>query len=88
MLAVVIEISNSQTNWDLAYLADQHVVETSEYVNVVIGIKLDSGRTPKAELSLWRPQYAEEGPDNVFGIRVRNIFRGKRRSEELMLVYD
>lgn len=87
MLAVVIKISNSQTKWNLAYLADQHVVETSEYVKVVIGIKLDSGGTLKAELSLWRPQYAEEEPDDVFGIRVRNIFRGKRRSEELMLVY-
>lgn len=57
---VIIEISNSQTTKDLGYLADQYIVETSGSVKVVVGIKLDYGRTLKAELSLWRPQIVEE----------------------------
>jgi hypothetical protein len=57
---VIIEISNSQQQKSLAYLADQYIVETSGSVKVVIGIKLDYGRTLKAELSVWRPQYVME----------------------------
>ena len=57
---VIIEISNSQTTKDLAYLADQYIVETSGSVKVVVGIKLDYRGTLKAELSLWRPQIVEE----------------------------
>lgn len=34
--------------------------ETSGSVRVVIGIKIDYGRTLEAELSLWRPQIVEE----------------------------
>ena len=57
---VIIKISNLQTTKDLAYLADQYVVETSGSVKVVVGIKLDYRGTLKAELSLWRPQYVKE----------------------------
>lgn len=59
-LSVIIEISNSQTKKNFAYLADQYIVETSGCVEIVIGIKLDNRRLLKAEVSLWRPQIVGE----------------------------
>lgn len=51
---MIIKISSSQTKKYLAYLSNQYVVKTNGSVKVFIGI------TPKAELSLRRPQYVEE----------------------------
>lgn len=59
-LSVIIEISNSQTKKNFAYLADQYIVETSGCVEIVIGIKLGNRRLLKAEVSLWRPQIVGE----------------------------
>ena len=53
-------ITNSQSEKNLAYLADQYIVETIGRVQVVIDVKLDDGRSLKAVLSLWRPQIVEE----------------------------
>lgn len=58
--SVIIEVSNSQSEKNLAYLADQYIVETIGRVQVVIGVKLDYGTSLKAVLSLWRPQIVEE----------------------------
>lgn len=83
---VIIEISNSQSEKELAYLADQYVVRTSGCVQMVIGIKLGHPRSLKAELSVWRPHVIEESGQRY--LVSKNEISSEVRSEEPMLVRD
>lgn len=54
-------------------------------MEIVIGIKIDYGRSPKAELSLCRPHIVEESGRRYLESQ-REIFSEVRREELLMFV--
>lgn len=81
---VIIEVSNSQSKKYLGYLADQYVVQSNGSVKVVIGIKLDCGKTLKAKLPLWRPQYVKKSGQEYL-VSEQEIFSEVREMENLYL---
>jgi|SRR5947207_14985027 len=59
---LVIEVSYSQKQKDLAYLADDYIVESNESIGMVIGLDIEYYRgTKKAMLQMWRPTVTKEG---------------------------
>ena len=60
---IVMEVSYSQKQKDLAYLADAYIVESDEKIGVVIGLDIGYNETRKATLSLWRPRDVVEGEE-------------------------
>src|SRR2546421_10954472 len=60
---VVIEVSYSQKQKDLPYLADAYIVESDEKIGVVIGLDIGYKETKKATLSVWRPRDVLEGEE-------------------------
>lgn len=64
--AIIVEISDTQSQKDLKFLADHYIVQSTGSVNVVIGIKLDYEKTHKATISIWRPHLIEENNGKAY----------------------
>ena len=58
---LVIEVSYTQKQKDLKYLADTYIVDSNESIGVVIGLDIEYRGTKKAMLSVWRPNIVTEG---------------------------
>ena len=58
---LVIEVSYSQKQKDLPYLADDYIVESNGSIGVVIGLDIEYRGTGRAMLQMWRPTVKNEG---------------------------
>ncbi|KAI9832087.1 MAG: hypothetical protein M1826_002416 [Phylliscum demangeonii] len=60
---VVLEVASSQHEKCLKKMAREYLATTAGRIHVVIGVKLYSGATKAAKISVWRSSWITPGPD-------------------------